>query len=96
MKTLRGPQLNAADRNYVLAAFIYRQTHENKAAHPDAVLLCGSRLPLISDARWLEITDFSVTRAGRLDRRASHCMTHDCEVPERKAMIDAWASQRAN
>ena len=96
MKTLRGNQLNASDKQHVLAAFVYRGTIENNQRNPQAVRQTGSKLPLITDARWLEITDFDVTKAGRLDKRVHHCTTHNHEVPEHKAMIDAWASKRVH
>lgn len=94
MDTLRGNQLNPEDQKHVLAAFIYRKTHENMWANPAAVKQTSNWLPAISDEQWLAITDFEVTESGRLDRRAHHCMTHDCEIPEHKAIIEAWAAGR--
>lgn len=95
-KTLRGNQLSAEDCKHVLAGYVYRKTFENVKAHPAAVAKTGNTLPLISDAQWLAITDFEVTAKGRLSLRSKFCMTHDCEIPERKAIINAWsASQKA-
>lgn len=95
MNTLRGNQLNESDKAHVLSAYVYRKTVENMARNAAAVRTAGNRLPPITDAQWLAITDFAVTQSGRLDKRSRHCMTHDCEIPERKAIIEALASSRA-
>jgi len=93
MRTLRGNELNAADRAHVLQMFIYRQTVENNERNPAAVKHAGGSLPLITDEQWLAITDFEVTKAGRLDKRADSCTTHHHEIPEHKQILDAWSKQ---
>lgn len=95
MKTIRGNRLEYVDQVYVLAAYIYRNTVENLRAHPDCVRQAGGSLPPITDARWLEITDFVVKNNGHLDGRVRSCTTHHHEVPEWAAIIDDWASKKA-
>lgn len=91
--TARGNQLSVADQQHVLAGFIYRHTIENNARNPVAVAAAGGTLPLISDVEWLRISEFAVTRWGRLDARIGECYTHTHEVPAWKAIIDAWAGR---
>jgi len=92
---MRGNELCQSDRAHVLAAYIYRGTIENQRAHPQAVAMAGSRLPLITDAQWLEISEWPVTKSGRIDRRAKHCTTFHSEMKAHKAMIDEWSKTRA-
>ena len=70
-----GIELCDEDRRHVLAAYIYRHTIENARAHPDCVRASGARIPLITDARWLETTCWRVRNDGRLDRRVKFCRT---------------------
>ena len=95
MNTLRGNQLCQPDQDHCLAAYIYRNTVENIRRNPGAVRQAGSTLAPITDARWLEITEFDVKDSGRLDSRSKYCYTHDHEIPEWKAAIDQWAAKRA-
>jgi len=88
--SLRGTHLHPDDKAHVLRAFVYRNTIENEKRRRRA-----NKLPPITDARWLEITDFYVRQDGRLDERFNYCYTHDHEVPERKAIIDKWAQSKA-
>lgn len=83
--------MSPEDQKYVLAAYIYRGTIENQRVHPDAVQQAGGTLPLISDARWLEITDFEVTDRGTLNHKTRHCYVNHLEVPEYKVILDAWS-----
>lgn len=91
MNTLRGNQLSSTDKHTVLSAYIYRQTHENARRNPSRVRGVGGKLPLISDAQWLSITEFAVTKAGKIDKRSKWCVTHHSEIPEWKAILDAHA-----
>jgi hypothetical protein len=87
MSTKRGNELTAADRQHVLAAYVYRNTIENKQANPDAVRAAGGSLPPISDEVWLAITEFNVTKDGTLDQRQRYCHTWHSEVPEWNAIL---------
>jgi hypothetical protein len=89
MKTLLGTELNASDRQHVLAAYVYRNTVENIRRNAAAVKRAGGSLPPITDAQWLEITQFTVTNAGRLDQRVHHCHL----IPAWKSAIDAWSAK---
>ena len=85
----RGSQLTPAQQQQVLAAYRYRNTVENPLRH-----VGGSRLPPISDQRWLEITDFAVNKDGSLNQRVTECWTNHGEVPEWKVVIDEWARKQ--
>lgn len=92
---IRGNKLTPAARKEALASFIYRNTIENKGANASAVARAGGSFAPITDEQWLAITDFTVhSKTGNLKAHAS-CMTHDSEIPERKAAMDKWAADRA-
>jgi hypothetical protein len=88
--TKRGNQLSADDQKYALAAYIYRNTIENERADPGAVKLAGGALPTITDSQWLSITNFKVTKSGRLDRRVHSCFTNHHEIPAWKSILDKF------
>lgn len=94
MPMTRGNQLPERDKQIVLAAYVYRNTHENRKAHPEAVRQAGGKLPPISDEQWLRITSFNTRKDGHLDERAHHCFTHDHEVPEWAEIIRQWSSNQ--
>lgn len=93
IETKRGNQLRDWEQRCVLVSFIYRSTHENAATNPGALKRAGGTLPLIPDARWLEVTDFHVKADGSLDLRRQRCVTHYSEVPEWKVLIQNFASR---
>lgn len=79
MQTRTGKELHPADKRHVLAAYVYRMTHESVRRWPDAARTMregGFRLPLLSDDEWLAVTEFRVRQDGRLDRRAKFCLSH--------------------
>ena len=92
-RTIRGNRLQFDDREHVLNAYIYRGTVENAKAHPDCVKRAGSRLPLITDEQWLAISEWPVTKAGRIDKRAKSCHTHHEEIPGHRDMIKTMLVQ---
>jgi hypothetical protein len=92
---IRGDKLHPDDQRSVLNSYLYRNTHENWKQNPGRARMGGGSLPPISDERWFQITGFSVTKSGRLDKRVNHCYTHHTEVPEWKERIDAWAAKKS-
>ena len=79
MKYRRGSLLTTEDRIYVLAAYVHRCTVENFARRPDVAKRAyagGFRMRLLTDAEWLDATDFAVRKDGHLDGRVHTCRTH--------------------
>lgn len=73
-----GTELHPDDQRAVLDAYPYRMTHESVKRWPQAkaqMIQGGYRLPLVSDAEWLGLTYFAVTKAGRLNRAVQWCRT---------------------
>ena len=61
MKRVMGADLSLKLQEEVKKIYIHRNTVENKCH-------TGTFLNLITDKRWLEITSFRVTRAGKLSK----------------------------
>ena len=77
MKWILGNELCEADQQYCLAAFVHRFTAQHKPRWANEPWKDGKPYPVqfASDRDWLEHTRFAVTENGRLDKRASHCMS---------------------
>lgn len=70
---IRGDQLPENARRQVLAAYVYRWTHDNKERKRAWSCAGGTpSMPLISDDQWLKEHAFHVTRSGDLDARYRH------------------------
>lgn len=89
-KSIRGNLLHPKDRAFVLRAYLYRNTVTNPYHRRN-----NTKLPPITDQRWLEITDFQIRKDGRLNMAVKDCHTNHSEVPEWKKMIDDWAATTA-
>lgn len=66
-----GSDLHPDNRRYVLAAFVHRNTGENR---PDWV---RGKYPLqfANDSDWLANTRFATRSDGRIDRRVKQCFS---------------------
>lgn len=74
-KTRLGSELCAEDQRTVLTAYVHRFTRNHKPDWARKEWKDGKPYPLQfdSDADWLAHTRFAVTKAVRLDARASDC-----------------------
>jgi hypothetical protein len=63
-----------------LRMFVHRYTRQHKpswtARYDVAAFPNGYPVQYDSDADWLAHTEFAVTTAGQLDKRAHHCQSH--------------------
>lgn len=77
-RTLRGDQLCPADQKEVLASYVHRFTRQHVPAWAKEPWKDGKPYPVQfdSDADWLAHTEFTVTKAGRLDHRSHDCWSH--------------------
>lgn len=69
-----GTDLTPAQQREVLACYVYRSTPENtfETRLPESLRSKGP-LQFKDDADWLTHTEFAVTKAGNLHRRARFC-----------------------
>lgn len=71
-----GNQLSAHTRADVLRRYVHRCTTENFRQHPSVKAMMergGYRLRILSDAEWLECTQFPLRADGAIDERIKHC-----------------------
>lgn len=73
--TTKGSNLHPDDKKYVLAAYVHRFTGEHKPEWASKEWKDGKPYPLQfkDDADWLENTEFTTKKNGRLDGRAREC-----------------------
>lgn len=78
-RTMPGNCLTPDDQKHALASFVHRFTGEHKPAwvnqlpRPDGT---PYKVQFRDDAEWLTLTDFYVTKTGRLDGRKHECVSH--------------------
>lgn len=76
MPWIKGSELSPELRRHALNAFPFRMTHESVQRWPECsehMRKGGYRMPLKSDAEWLEETGFYVTIEGHLSERHRYC-----------------------
>ena len=68
-----GTLLHSADKAEVLAAYVYRNTVENRKVNEKAVQQAwsGKAPEPVTDAEWLATHTFAVKKDGRLDSRST-------------------------
>ena len=74
----RGDKLPERLRAAVLRQYVYRMTVESVRERPDVADYMrrgGYRLPIITDAQWLENKAFYVTKRGELSARHRYCQS---------------------
>lgn len=75
--TKLGTELTSDERAQVLRFYVHRFTGDNRPAWSRKEWKDGKRYPLQfkNDAEWLANTRFAVTKTGKLDNRATECMS---------------------
>ena len=75
-KLQRGDQLPPRLQEAILRRYVHRMTEENIRERPEMAKhqrANGYRMPIISDAAWLQEHSFHVRNDGELDERHNHC-----------------------